>query len=249
MQTFSKKLLGFGVLLLAFIWLFKDYLAIHFSLISLLLSGLFGYLSFNFIKNKNIFPFILTGALTYHFLSRSYLIPLPYFGFWRIVIFLLLIFVALSILGLNKTSHLPFSKNISVFYQADEEKEKFITPKNTNIYYEDESERIQIDTFLSENIRYIHSKQTRKIDINNLFGQTTLYFQEKQPLEKKLYVDISNALGEVILYIPHGWRIESDVKTFLGESSSSAFSSDQFSEYTVYVQGYVVLASLSIRYF
>lgn len=69
---------------------------------------------------------------------------------------------------------------------------------------------------LGGSTRYVHASSLETAEIQNSFGETTVYFDNVQLSEQGATIRVSNSFGETTLYIPSEWNIITDISCAFG---------------------------------
>lgn len=270
-RSFQNTLWGIFFLFLAIAALNLDFFMSDF--LPLLFTVGLAYLTFTFYRAKNWVLGALSAIFTYYSLqnlSRTFFLLPPYFrnrhflpdfDFITLIVFFFFLHLGIQKLFFNKEKekyvflHTETRQTEPTHEKVTSEAGEAVSKEerknhNTDIYFESEDREIKIHTLLGENIRYVHSKKIEKLDTQTLLGQTTVYFQTKDPDAKKIFATVNCILGETIIYVPYGWKVSSETHVILGDNSGGVLQNSQnSSDYHLHIDGLVFLGSFSVRYF
>ncbi len=196
-----KKNIGWGVVILGIagaylleaLGVITDFSIFKVSAICLLCGGLI-----KGIHKMSVTKTVYSLAFLYYF-GASY-VGLPELSFWKILVFSTLLQIGLVMI---------FGKNHSNF--------SFINiAQKANGGYENKNS-VTISTTFGETKRYIASEDFKKCDISCCFGETIVFFKNAKIVGDSATVNVSCNFGEVALYIPRTWNVDSTVSVMRGE--------------------------------
>ena len=78
-------------------------------------------------------------------------------------------------------------------------------------------------------LKYIKCQSLREVEIDNSFGNTTIYFDEAVLDNGMAKVDVDNSFGSVKLYIPSDWKVSLRVDESFGHVKTFGRSAEESS--------------------
>ena len=129
---------------------------------------------------------------------------------WIILISAFLLGLGLNLIFKRKTMH------IEINYDSDDTKHHGVDGSTSwkNREYGSVSSTMEEGSFVtSENNfgttnKYVNTNEFTGADIENNFGQTTIYFDNAIMKNNEAYIKAENNFGETRLYFPKEWRME-----------------------------------------
>ena len=73
---------------------------------------------------------------------------------------------------------------------------------------------VRVSTLFGGTVRYIYSQNLQKVELKNLFGGQTIYFDNAMPVSNGANVVIDNLFGGIELHVPKSWQIISGLNSF-----------------------------------
>lgn len=103
------------------------------------------------------------------------------------------------------------------------------------------------EVVFSSSVRYITCQHLQKGKIENVFGNTTIYFDNAQLYEGHAVIKVENVFGKTTLYIPKEWNVDlRTTKVFGNMNERGRFTGE--SGNTLVVEGEAVFGQLEIVY-
>ena len=103
------------------------------------------------------------------------------------------------------------------------------------------------DVSFSEVTKYINCKALQNASIDNAFGKTSIYFDGAELDNGKAVVNVDNAFGSVVLYIPNTWKSIINIDRSFSNCEIHG-SCAQDSENVIYVNGETAFGNVEIYY-
>lgn len=112
-----------------------------------------------------------------------------------------------------------------------------------------EGERVFLKTTMGSSIKYIKSDNFQYAEIKNDFGSMKVYFDNAmiQPGVTPV-INVSNAFGEVQLYVPRNWNVINRANASFGNVNEKNRGDKTTEEYTVELRGSVSFGNLMVFY-
>lgn len=103
------------------------------------------------------------------------------------------------------------------------------------------------EVVFSSSVRYITCQNLQSGNIENVFSNTTVYFDNAGLCEGHAIINVESVFGKTTLYIPKEWNVDFRVtKVFGGANEKGKFTGT--SENSLVVEGEVVFGHLEIIY-
>jgi hypothetical protein len=87
----------------------------------------------------------------------------------------------------------------------------------------------------------------KEIEVFDIFGNTILDFSEARFTSMTTYINVSCVFGNVLLYIPEGIKVVSNVSCILGEVKGKAPFSRGVDVPTIILDGFVLFGNVKIK--
>lgn len=75
-------------------------------------------------------------------------------------------------------------------------------------------ESVAIDVSFGEQVKHLQGEQLRRVRISSSFAKTTAVFEQIQLPPQGLQIEIDANFSEVVLSIPRGWTVDSNLNVF-----------------------------------
>lgn len=99
----------------------------------------------------------------------------------------------------------------------------------------------------SSSVRYITCQNLQRGEIENVFGNTTIYFDNAQLYEGHAVINVESVFGKTTLYIPKEWNVDLRVtKVFGGANEKGKYTGT--SGNSLVIEGEAVFGHLEIVY-
>jgi predicted membrane protein len=162
---------------------------------------------------------------------------------WTVLGVALLVHIGLSLvlhpLLKHHHSHLIIIKNgqnLTLTHQQDQPKEAV-----------SRDQTVVITTKLGSVTRYVQSPDFRLADITIGLGDAKVYFDKATILADHAEIAVTGSLGDLDLYIPANWHLQSELESFLGDVKVVGTPSDAVGP-TVYLTGGFKLGDIKVHY-
>ena len=177
-----------------------------FNIWNLLFGGIFVGMIFDGVKNKN-FPEIFFG-MAFLWIVFGRMIGFPYVSPWNLLVIAGLFSAGFSFLFPTKKKS---DKNIS----WDDE----IVDETSERNYNEHVEASQDSYVTNKNSfgaasKFVTTKNLKGAKIENVFGETKVYFDNAMILEDPVTLVVENSFGCVVLYVPREWNVVHNVSVF-----------------------------------
>lgn len=130
-------------------------------------------------------------------------------------------------------------------------KKKFHHHGNNNSFSSSESTTddnyVYCRTSFGEMTRYINSSDLKGAELKNSFGQLVVYFDNAIINDSSITINADNSFGETVIYIPKSWRLESKVRTSMGQCVIPESIADAAAP-LVTITGHCKFGDLVVRY-
>ena len=93
----------------------------------------------------------------------------------------------------------------------------------------EDEHRFSSDVTFGSILKYIKCQSLREVEIDNSFGNTTIYFDEAVLDNGMAKVDVDNSFGSVKLYIPSDWKVSLRVDESFGHVKTFGRSAEESS--------------------
>lgn len=203
------------------------------SIFNLIITVYLVYFIMRSIRRRNIFgiliPLALIGVIYWDYLGLNSINP------WTLVWSSILISIGISTI---------FKPNYKVYSKV---KYKDGSTRKDYSSYENVDGNVHIEATFSESIRYLQDEDLKNIRLESTFGSMKIYFENIEPLEEELVVDLEATFAGVELYVPKEWQVVNDVDvTFGGVKENNRNTGENI--YTVRLRGEATFAGVNIIY-
>lgn len=127
----------------------------------------------------------------------------------------------------------------------------FVSGNSSRNKKKDEESRdgdtVSYETCFGSTIRYI-TGEVSVVDMSISFGSMEVYFNDAVLKNGSAAVHVDIAFGSIVLYVPSGWQVLTDVETALGATEEQGRSSSPEGDNVLYIDGAVSFGSLEIQY-
>lgn len=82
-----------------------------------------------------------------------------------------------------------------------------------------EDQNVTVRVIFGNVVRYVQSRDFQQAAITVLMGEAHVYFDTAAISQPGATISVNGAMGEIHLYVPRNWRVQSVVNVFLGELS------------------------------
>lgn len=218
MNKYGDKIIGITLIISALLFLLSElgYLP-NFEFGTVVAGVIFGGIGIAGIYQRNFSQAIFSFSFCYIFTYEA--LSMPRISFLALMVIATLLSIGVSLLFPQKT-------------------------KKEKVLYQDISDDVSI-TFGGVE-KYISSNRFEEANIHCTFGEVKVYFDQTTMLMNEATVNIKVTCGEVNLFVPRSWKVESSVKTLFGDVSKTGIIDDQV--YTLYVKGSITCSELQIIY-
>ncbi len=110
-----------------------------------------------------------------------------------------------------------------------------------------DGESIRIDNSFGSAIKYVNSDNFCKADVDNSFGELTVYFDNAIIASGKAKIKVDNSFGETNLYIPKEWKTENEIGQSFGSVQTHG-KCEGTSSNTLKLKGEVSFGEVNIYY-
>lgn len=162
-------------------------------------------------------------AFAYIFVQES--LNIPEIGFIPMMLAATLLSIGISLVFPQKTKRIR-------------------TVDGKKIHFEDNTNDISVTFGGIE--KYISSTNLDVLNIHALFGDAKVYFEQAAMLTQEATINLSVTCGEVCIFVPRNWKVESSVKCIFGEVSKTGVIEEQI--YTLHVTGNVTCGEVQVVY-
>lgn len=122
---------------------------------------------------------------------------------WQVLVVALLTSIGFSLLFKRKHKW----KSVQGSYQGERLEHVFSdSEQNLN------GQNVFIKTRFGEATRYVKSQDLASAEIENSFGESSVYFDEVRLGTGDVEIRVSNSFGELTLYLPKEWNSENDIR-------------------------------------
>ncbi len=144
-------------------------------------------------------------------LGGLYLIAVPYsellsrnrLSVWQVLVVALLASIGFSLLFKRKHKW----KSVQGSYHGEQLGHTFSdSEQNLN------GQNVYMKTRFGEATRYVKSQDLVSAQIDNSFGESSVYFDEVRLGTGDVEIRLSNSFGELTIYLPKEWNIENDIR-------------------------------------
>lgn len=163
---------------------------------------------------------------------------------WIILLSAFLLGLGLNIIFKRKTMHIDIS------YDSNNPNHRYMEFKTekkeecTEIY--DDGGFISCENVFGSTNKYVNTTEFTGADIENVFGQTIVYFDNAVMKNGEATVNVENVFGETRLYFPKEWRIELREDKVFGSISCNGMCRTDINAPVVKVKAECVFGSIKI---
>lgn len=109
-----------------------------------------------------------------------------------------------------------------------------------------EGSHVSYENVFSEAVKYV-SGEISKVEVENVFGSTQVYFTDAVPVEGRMRVEVENVFGNTTLYVPKEWKVSvRSENVFGGTKEKGRCTPDSENEIRIDVES--VFGGVEIRY-
>lgn len=193
----------FFILAAIYVVVSKLWIMPEISVFSILLTVFFIWLFLNGIRNVNFWEILFSIA----FICIIYDDQLGITAItpWTVLGAALLGSIGLSLIFKKKSNHKP---SISFTFDSNGDESNGDSSYN--------GENISIDNSFGSAIKYVNSDNFCKADVDNSFGELTVYFDNAIIQAGKAEIKVDNSFGATNLYIPKEWKTENNIDQTFG---------------------------------
>ncbi|GEL14120.1 hypothetical protein FC15_GL000469 [Lapidilactobacillus concavus DSM 17758] len=196
------------------------------------------------------------GVFSLAFISILYAQPLGIKGLvpWTVLGVALLISIGLSLvfqpLKRKYYHHRPF-----VVYDSDKPGHRKIVIGREHIgetgmhkgeSKTDNESNVDVNIRLGSTIRYIQSQNFQRATVNMMIGEAKLYFDQAIIIDDPAVVEIYGNIGEIDLYFPKTWDVQTHFDTFIGDLEEKGLSTKTGP--VVHLIGHLQIGEITIHY-
>ncbi|WP_225046532.1 LiaF domain-containing protein [Lacticaseibacillus kribbianus] len=108
-------------------------------------------------------------------------------------------------------------------------------------------DQVDVAVRMGSAVRYIQSDNFEHASISVTMGDAKVYFDEAHITADHATIDIQGSMGDVSLYVPRDWRIESHLNAFIGDLEEKGVTPTGTGP-TVYLTGDFKIGDVTIHY-
>ncbi|WP_461225425.1 LiaF transmembrane domain-containing protein [Lacticaseibacillus suihuaensis] len=108
-------------------------------------------------------------------------------------------------------------------------------------------DQVDVNVRMGSAVRYIQSDHFEHASIRVSMGDAKVYFDEAKITAEQATIDIQGSMGDVTLYVPRDWRIESHLNAFIGDLEEKGVTPTGTGP-TVYLTGDFKIGDVTIHY-
>ena len=110
----------------------------------------------------------------------------------------------------------------------------------------DNESNVDVNIRLGSTIRYIQSQNFQRATVNMMIGEAKLYFDQAIIIDDPAVVEIYGNIGEIDLYFPKTWDVQTHFDTFIGDLEEKGISTKTGP--VVHLIGHLQSGEITIHY-
>ena len=141
-----------------------------------------------------------------------YVLSLSPLSTWQVLLVALFGSIGLSLVFKKKPKNLD---TYSSYGHMGKKLEENTSDKNHTFFSESEQDmdgqNVYIKTCFGQATRYIKSRDLQRAEIENSFGESSIYFDEVKLVGGEAQIHVTNRFGELNLYLPKEWSVTNNI--------------------------------------